>query len=460
MKEKSVKSSMKYLIVASLEVNGRVDEHDIIGAIFGQTEGLLGEEFNLEKLQNKDKIGRIRVEIKRQGTKTVGKIYIPSNLDRVETAILAAMLETVDRIGPFDARIKVEEIRDLRQEKIKKIIERAKELVAMLREQEPDLKAIVREIAGTEVPRPSKIKLIEYGPDKLPASPGIEKADTIIVVEGRADVVNLMRYGYDNVIALGGAREKIPKTIIDLSKKKKVIAFVDGDRGGEIILKTLLSQAKVDYVARAPKGMEVEQLTGKEIYEALSNMEPAEIVKRRLGIRGPEEAKAEEKPAPPPAAEEAKPAEAAPPQAVAAEEAKPAEQTTPAQAATPAPAEALQPAAEAVQAPKPQAETGLVAQIPKSVLDTIKELRGTLEAVFFDSEWKPIKRVKVRDLYEEIKKLEPGTVYAIVFDGIITQRIMDAAAEKGVKVLIGSRIGSKIKARPSGIVTLAFSDLV
>ncbi|MCE4627731.1 MAG: DNA primase [Desulfurococcales archaeon] len=458
MKEKSVKSSMKYLIVASLEVNGRVDEHDIIGAIFGQTEGLLGEEFNLEKLQSKDKIGRIRVEIKRQGTKTVGKIYIPSNLDRVETAILAAMLETVDRIGPFDARIKVEEIRDLRQEKIKKIIERAKELVAMLREQEPDLKAIVREIAGTEVPRPSKIKLIEYGPDRLPASPGIEKADTIIVVEGRADVVNLMRYGYDNVIALGGAREKIPKTIVDLSKKKKVIAFVDGDRGGEIILKTLLSQAKVDYVARAPKGMEVEQLTGKEIYEALSNMEPAEIVKKRLGIRGPEEVRAEEKPAPPP--EEAKPVEAAAPaQTVAVEEAKPAEQAA-APASAPAPAEVPQPAAEAVQAPKPQVETGLVAQIPKSVLDTIKELRGTLEAVFFDAEWKPIKRVKVRDLYEEIKKLEPGTVYAIVFDGIITQRIMDAAAEKGVKVLIGSRIGSKIKARPSGIVTLAFSDLV
>ncbi|MCE4625106.1 MAG: DNA primase, partial [Desulfurococcales archaeon] len=304
---------MKYLIVASFEVNGRVDEHDIIGAIFGQTEGLLGEEFNLEKLQNKDKIGRVYVELKRQGTKTVGKLYIPSNLDRVETAILAAMLETVDRIGPYDAMIKVEEIKDLREEKIKKIIERSKELLQLMKAQEPDIKEIIREVAGIEVAKPRKIKVIEYGPDRLPAAPSVDKSDTIILVEGRADVINLMRYGYDNVIALGGAKEKIPKTILDLAKKKKVIALVDGDRGGLLILKTLLSQADIDYVARAPEGMEVEHLTGKEIAEALAKMRPAEEVKKELGLVEKTAPPEKEQAAQPPPTPVEQPAEVTPP---------------------------------------------------------------------------------------------------------------------------------------------------
>ena len=412
MKEKNIKSSMKYMIVASLEVDGRVEEHDIIGAIFGQTEGLLGEDFNLEKLQEKDKIGRLIVDIKRQGTKTVGRIYIPSNLDRVETAILAAMLETVDRIGPFDARIKVEEIRDLREEKIKRIIERAKELVQLVKAQEPDVKEIIRQVAGPEqIAKPRKIKVIEYGPDKLPASPGIEKSDTIIIVEGRADVINLMKYGYDNVIAIGGAKEKIPKTIIDLANKKKTIALVDGDRGGEIILKTLLSQANIDYVARAPKGMEVEHLTGREIAEALAKMRPAEEVKRELGLL-PAEEKPERKEEEKPPAEE-KPAE------------KPPEE---------------KPAAEA----KGEEKTVMEQELPKHVEEDIKKLRGTLEAIFYDRDWKPIKRTKVRDLYEEIKNLEPGSVMAVVFDGIITQRIINATREKGIKIIIGARKSSKI----------------
>ncbi len=444
MSGKTSKTSMKYLIVARLEVNGRVDEHDIIGAIFGQTESLLGEEFDLEKLQNKGKVGRVHVDIKRQGAKTVGKITIPSNLDRIETVILASMLETVDRIGPYDAHIVVEEIKDLREEKIKYIINRAKELLQLLKAQEPELKDLIREIAGTEAPtKPRKIKVIEYGPEKLPAAPGVDKADTIIIVEGRADVINLMKYGYDNVIALGGAREKVPKTIIDLAKKKKAIALVDGDRGGELILKTLLSEADIDYVARAPPGMEVEHLTGREIGEALARMEPADEVRKKLGL-----IKEEVKPAPETVAAE-KPEAEAPPKVEAAVAEKVEEKPVVKEVKPEKP-----PAKPEVEEIKPAAE------IPKKVLDIINELRGTLEAIFFDAEWNEMKRVKVRDLWDEIKKLEPGTVHAIVFDGIITPRIMDAAREKGVKILIGSRVGSKITSKPDGLIYLTFSDLV
>ncbi|MEB3845124.1 MAG: DNA primase [Desulfurococcales archaeon] len=440
---------MKYLIKARLEVHGRVEKHDVIGAIFGQTENLLGSDFNLEALQNKDKIGRVYVDIKYHGSKTVGTIQIPSNLDRVETAILAAMLETVDRIGPYQAKIVVEEIKDLRQEKIKKIIERSKELIRQMKETEPDLKELIREILKSEE-KPKQVKVIEYGPEKLPAAPGVDKSDTIIIVEGRADVINLMKYGYDNVIAIGGAREHTPKTIIELAKKKKAIAFVDGDRGGDLILKTLLSEADIDYVARAPKGMEVEHLTGKEIAAALKQMVPASAVKKQIGLEKEEAAKPEEKKEEAEEkAEEKKPVVEEKKEAVVEEKREEKK-------------EAVSGEAKAVQETKTGAvEPSLVAVIPKEkIVEIINSLKGTLEAVFFDSQWNEIKRVRVRDLFNEIKNLENNTVYAIVFDGIITQRLMDAAAEKGVKILIGARLGAKIGSKPEGITYLTFNDLV
>jgi len=47
----------KYLIKANIAVDGIVDKHDIIGAIFGQTEGLFGEEFDLQVLQGQGQSG-------------------------------------------------------------------------------------------------------------------------------------------------------------------------------------------------------------------------------------------------------------------------------------------------------------------------------------------------------------------------------------------------------------------
>jgi DNA primase len=211
-------------------------------------------------------------------------------LDRVETALIAAMLESVDKVGPYPAKIRVVEIIDVRSQKIKKIIERAKEILRKWgQEKSIDIREVLKEISESS----KKGQLIEYGPEKLPAGPGVEHADTIIIVEGRADVLNLLRYGYDNVIAVGGATTKIPETIKKLAKEKVAIAFVDGDRGGLMILKNLLSQADIDYVARAPPGKEVEELTAKEIAKALSNLTPAHKVKEEL-LRAEKVAKAEE----------------------------------------------------------------------------------------------------------------------------------------------------------------------
>ena len=399
---------MKYLIRARLEVDGRVEKHDVIGAIFGQTEGLLGSEFNLEELQEKDKIGRVQVDIKYQGTKTVGSVQVSSNLDRVETSILASMLEIVDRIGPYNARITVEEIKDLRSEKLKSIIERSRELLKRLKEREPDVREIVRQIEREYVRVP---KVVEYGKDKLPAGPGVDASEMVIIVEGRADVINLLRYGYTNVIALNGAREEVPDTIRELAEKKKTILFVDGDRGGELILKSVLSQLKIDYVARAPPGKEVENLTGKEIAQALSEgVEAVEEVKPAVETQGVE----------------------------AVEEAVEVEEE------------------EAAEEKPPEAVT---VAVPEKVLEEIERLKGTLEGVLYDSDWNEISRIKVRDLYSTIQEAEPGKIYALVFDGIITQRILEAASDKKIEVVIGARVGSKISHTPGEVKFLTFSDL-
>jgi DNA primase len=450
---------LKYLIKASFEVDGRVEKHDIIGAVFGQTEGLLGSEFNLEELQNKDKIGRVHIDLKYQGTKTVGVIQIPSNLDRVETVILAAMLETVDRVGPYSARVAVESIEDLRAEKLKWIVQRARELLQQVKEQEPDIKEIIRQVSQKAEAPP---KVIEYGEDKLPAGPDVERSDTLIVVEGRADVINLLRYGYTNVIALGGAKEKSPKTILELTKNKKVILFVDGDRGGELILKNMLNQMHVDYVARAPKGMEVEQLTGKEIARALAQMVPAEEVAKQLLKEAVQQPQAPT-PSAPQAPQPAQPEVAPQPAEVQVQPAPPvAEQVQQAEQQAVAPAQQA-PAAEVQQpqAPLQQAEQQAVTTmaVPRKVIDGIKDLKGTLEAVAYDRSWNEVSRVKVKDLFNWMQQVEPGKIYAVVFDGIVTQRLLDVASEKGIALLIGARIGSKVTSKKGDVIFMTFSDL-
>ncbi len=258
-------NSTKYEINAVFKVEGVVDKHDVIGAIFGQSEGLLGEDLDLRELQKNGKIGRIEITTTTQGGITTGTLVMPSSLDIVETCVLAATIETVDKVGPWNATFRVINIKDKRMQKRERIVERAKELLErVLREEIPPAEEIIKAVRE----KAREAALIEYGPERLPAGNEIESSDTIIVVEGRADVLNLLKNGIRNVIAIGGGTE-IPKTIIELCNKKKAIAFIDGDRGGELILRKLMQLTKIDYVAKAPEGKEVEELTSKEIVMAL-----------------------------------------------------------------------------------------------------------------------------------------------------------------------------------------------
>ncbi|WFN35064.1 DNA primase [Methanogenium sp. S4BF] len=268
----------KYLIHLKIEAEGVVQKSDVVGAIFGQTEGLLGEELDLRELQRTGRMGRIDVQIASVKGETKGDVHMASSLDKAETAILAASLETIDRVGPCIARVKVDRIEDIRVTKRQQIISRARELlIESFDEGSIDTNAImdsVRESSRIE-------KIVELGEEKLPAGPNVQDSDAIIVVEGRADVINLLKYGIKNAIAVEGTN--IPETIIRLCNRKTATAFVDGDRGGDLILSELVQVAEIDFVAISPRGRSVEDMTRKEIIKPLRNKIPVEYIINKEG---------------------------------------------------------------------------------------------------------------------------------------------------------------------------------
>lgn len=369
--------TIKYVIRARFEVEGVVEKPDVIGAVFGQTEGLFGPELDLRELQKSGRIGRIEISLHSKQDKTTGTILIPTSLDRVSTALIAASIESINRVGPCAAKVTLEKIEDVRESKRKAIIERAKEILHRWTiESLPTADEIFRELAET-----LKVAKVEkYGPEELTAGPEIESAKEIIIVEGRADVINLLRCGIPNVIAVEGA--KIPETIIELCKRKEATAFLDGDRGGDLILKELLQVTDVKFVARAPAGREVEELNCREIFEALDN---------RVSI----------------------------------------EELT-----------------------KPRRRK--LAAMPKEIAQIAKELEGTLEAVLLDKEMKPLARLPVSELAEKLQEM--NGVDTVIFDGVITQRMVDIASEKHIRRLVAARVSEVVK-QPLTVQLVTFSEL-
>lgn len=269
--------SIKYMIHANFRVEGALEKPDVIGAIFGQTEGLLGSDLEMRELQKEGKIGRIEVELERKDKVTAGKIKIPTALDQSETTLIAAAVETIEKMGPCDAQIEVERIEDVRGSKRDYIIERAKKLMSEI-SGTTDSREISKEIKDST--RTSEIR--DYGDEKLPA--GDLSDPELVVVEGRADVLNLLRAGVKNVIAMNGT--KLPETVRKLSDEKEVTLFVDGDRGGKLIVQNVLDNARIKWIAVAPDGKEVEELAAKEILMILRKRMTVEEYKRMSGERG------------------------------------------------------------------------------------------------------------------------------------------------------------------------------
>jgi DNA primase len=369
----------KYVVLAAFEVEGVVEKPDVVGAIFGQTEGLFGPDLDLRELQKSGRVGRIEIHLESRQDKTTGKIMIPSSLDKVSTAIVAAAIESVDRIGPCTAKVTLEKVEDVREEKRKVILDKAKEILKKwVIEGSPSTDEMVKEVGGAI----RSAEIVEFGPDKLPAGPDVQSSGSIIIVEGRADVLSLLRCGIKNTVAVEGT--KIPQTIITLCKNKEVTAFLDGDRGGDLILKELDQVTELDYLTRAPPGKEVEELTPKEIMKALRD---------RISHGAP---KAEAKPV--------------------------------------------------------MART----TFPEPILQKAQELKGTLEAAIFDETGKEIARLPVSELASQLPNMEaPNT---LIFDGVITQRILDLADQKKIKYVVGDRL-SEIAKKPADVKVLTMSEL-
>ncbi|WP_066414723.1 DNA primase DnaG [Halorubrum aethiopicum] len=268
----------KYLIRATIAADGVVERSDVVGAVFGQTEGLLGDELDLRDLQESSKVGRIDVEIRSENGQSFGEVTVASSLDKVETAILAASLETIDRIGPCGAAVEVTSIEDVRAAKRREVVERAKELVASGFEEtslaSDDVLEEVRDAARVE-------GIVDY--EGLPAGPRVGDSDAVIVVEGRADVSTLLECGIKNAVAVEGTN--VPDAVADLTRSRTVTAFLDGDRGGELILRELAQVGEVDYVAFAPPGESVEDLDRGAVFEALRGKVPYETLADAPNLR-------------------------------------------------------------------------------------------------------------------------------------------------------------------------------
>ncbi len=460
-------TTTKYMIKATITADGVIEKPDIIGAVFGQTEGLLGNEMDLRDLQKGARIGRIEVDVQTKGGKSNGTIMLPSALDKVESAILAAALETIDRIGPAKATVKVNSIEDTRISKRSQVVERAKQLLATLNDDPSQDSGRISDEVRNAV---QVAEIAKFRNTKIWCGPNVDQSDSIIIVEGRSDVLNLLKFGIKNTIAVEGTN--VPDEVKELSKEKTTTIFVDGDRGGELIARELLQTCEVDFVARAPQTREVEELPHKLVMKCLKNKLTADQFISQHGITVAKKDGGDQKPKV--EAREAPKAEARP----ARDEDKPARRgrgrgrgkkddaegdDKPARAEKPArddrrksddrPARSEEKPARAAPAPKKRGDD------PRAALrETLTGLSGSLKATLLDDTGNALKAdLAVRELADTLKSSKDA-VHTVVFDGVITQRLLDIAATKKVQTVVGVKMGNVAKV-PDTVEILTRDDL-
>ena len=414
-------TSSKYLIRASIRANGVVNKSDVVGAVFGQTEGLLGDELDLRDLQKSGRMGRVEVEIKSDKGKSVGEIVISSSMDQVETSVFAAALETVERVGPCKATVKITTLEDSRSSKREIIIDRARTLLINLikdsRGAGSTITDTVRQVLQTE-------EIVRFK-GKLPAGPNVNTSDAVIVVEGRGDVLNLLRHGIKNAVAVEGTN--IPKEVVALSKERTVTAFVDGDRGGEMIIQELLQVAEIDFICRAPDNTEVEHLTHKQIMKSLRDKSSAELFMEqnkwsRPGSSGTKAKSSDKKTRRGTKSKSSKEEKATPKEKEVTKE-------VPAEAAVASPV----------------------------FVEQLDQLQGTKNARLLMGD-EVADEVSISGLQEVLETRKDNGVNTLVMDGIITQRLIELVPKAGIKIIVAEKKGP-LPRDPVGITMFTREDL-
>ena len=414
-------TSSKYLIRASIRANGVVNKSDVVGAVFGQTEGLLGDELDLRDLQKSGRMGRIEVEITSDKGKSVGEIVISSSMDQVETSVFAAALETVERVGPCKATVKITTLEDSRTSKREIIIDRARSLLINLikdsRGAGSTITDTVRQVLQTE-------EIVRFK-GKLPAGPNVATSDAVIIVEGRGDVLNLLRHGIKNAIAVEGT--DVPKEVIALSTERTVTAFVDGDRGGEMIIQELLQVAELDFISRAPDNTEVEHLTHKQIMKCLRDKVSAELFMEqnkwaRPGVSGVKAKSSDKKTHRGTKSKSSKEEKATPKEKEVTE--------------------------------KVPAEAAVASSVFMEQLD---QLQGTKNARLLMGD-EVADEVSISGLQEVLETRKNNGANTLVMDGIITQRLIELVPKAGIKIIVAEKKGP-LPRDPVGITMFTREDL-
>ncbi len=381
---------VKYLVRLRFEVDGVVERADVIGAIFGQTEGLFGPEMNLNELQKSWKVGRIEINLESKNDKTRGEVIVPMSTDIGTAALIAAAVESVDKVGPCSARFTLEGIDDVRANKRKQIVDRAKLIV---RDWSSKTSSEGENLLKDVTESTKRAKVVNYGLENLPAGPGVFSSELVYLVEGRADVVLFLRAGIENVVALEGT--SVPDSIIELGKKKRLIAVLDGDRGGDLIEKELAQVVRVEKVIRAPTGKEVEDLTPIDVINML----------RAEKLEGPPQGGRRER--------------------------------------------------SAERAPERTQEEPEEPVVVKT-RELYPSLNGTLEAVLLDQGLQEVGRFPISEL---VQKMDGASgAHFLIFDGIVTQRLVESATKVGVKGIIGHRTG-ELSNIPDDVRIGTFRDL-
>ncbi|MHA1588901.1 MAG: toprim domain-containing protein, partial [Candidatus Thorarchaeota archaeon] len=273
-----------------------------------------------------------------------------------------------------------------------------------------------------------------------PAGPELAGSKEIIIVEGRADIINLMKMGINNTIAVEGTH--VPKTVIDLTKKRgmKTIAFLDGDRGGDLILRELMQVANVDYIARAPEGKEVEELSRRQVTKALQTRIPAD---QALALVSGRKKKAPAKTRRQPRREEAfqRTGRTRTTRTRTPDKARAPKRTTTRRAETP----------RRSRTPKLSAEN-----VDAAYIKAVTDVKESFKAILFGSDQKVLVKCGVADLAKTLESQD--SVDAVIFDGVVTQRLVDVANSKKVKLLIGAA-KADIEKKPATMKVATFDDV-
>jgi len=330
----------------------------------------------------------MEVDVESRNGSSIGTVTIGSSLDRVETSVLAASLETIERIGPCEATVEIELVEDVRTTKRKEIVERAK----YIHRQMFDGAAMGTDEMLDEVRKGvRKGEITEYA--GLPAGPNVADSDGVLVVEGRADVLNLLKYGVKNAIGVEGT--DVPEAVAELSSGRTVTAFLDSDRGGELILKELGQVADLDYVAHPPEGRCVEDLSGEEINEALRDKEPYGVGRDDVSVGD-----------------------------------------------------------EGTDSAEEDGERG---EQDASLRDRLSSVEGTDEAVLLDGDRREVERVEGATVGEKLRARN-GEVESVVLGNEIDQRALDAASAGGVETVVGTGLGPVVK-KPLDVNVVTESEL-